>query len=794
MYSPDNSAENQPPVADAPRARRAVSLRSRLTVWIAGIAVLAVAAVLLGGWLMYKAGLQDQRQALADQLRTGFQAQRSLLDRRALWLAALLEQTGDASSSELWRTRLKAAAGTFGRDGLPPPGQLALIDRRGQVIATWQPEGTVMAPSPCDSVRSLATRWRDNNHRRLGAGICARGAQAHYLVLVPLRAGSETIFLEVSSNLQPVIQGLEQNLQYPLRLARSDGPLFHQATHWPASGNNHLEAEWPIVADTGNKSTLVLGATRPVGALMGGLSEAGTLVLLMVLFAVISIGGLLYWYLERNLLDPLEALGARLRGVSAPVEAGDSTIARLAELDGMSEGVDRLDRQLAHAQRQSEQAAFLDPTTGLPNRPAFLLAIARAIQGDENDSAGPLALLVLDLDGFKAINDSLGLAAGDTLLRQVGERLTGKLRHIDVVARIGGDEFALLLPSADARQATTAARLLLQAMRQSFVIDGQPLDLGASIGIALYPDHGVDPYTLAQRADIALHTAKAGITGYTLYDPSLDTDSADRLILLSDLRRAIEQEQFELHYQPKVDLITRRVMGVEALIRWRHPREGLMLPGRFIPLLEQTGLIRSLMPWLANEAMRFARCLQELGHPLTVSINLSVRNLLDPQLADTLAEPLAAHHLDPSLIELEITESAVMDEPERACLMLDRLAQMGFRLAIDDFGTGYSSFSYLKRMPVNTIKIDKSFVLGMLSDSDDTAIVRTSIELAHHLGLQIVAEGVETAELLESLTGICCDSAQGYFLSRPLTSDALIDWVRHSSWGLGGRGERATAA
>lgn len=794
MYSLFNSAGNQPPVADPSRTRRRVSLRLRLTVWTAGIALLAVAAVLLGGRWMYQASLQDQRQALADQLRAGFQAQRSLLDRRAQWLAAWLEQTGAASSPELWRTRLKAVAGTLGRDGLPAPGHLALLDRRGQVIATWRPEGAATVQSSCDSVRSLATRWRDDNPRPVGAGICARGAEAHYQVLVPVRTGGDTMFLEVSSNLQPVIRGLEQDLQYPLRFARSDGPLYHRAAHWPAAGSNHLEAEWPIVADTGNKSTLVLGAARPVGALMGSLSEAGTLVLLMVLFAVISIGGLLYWYLERNLLNPLEALGMRLRGANVPVGPGDPVISRFTELDGMSENVDRLEQQLEHIRRQFEQAAFLDPTTHLPNRPAFLLAVERAIQGGEHESSGPLALLVLDLDGFKAINDSLGLAAGDALLRQVGERLTGKLRNTDVVARIGGDEFALLLPRADTRQATTAARLLLQAMRQPFDIDGQQLDLGASIGIALYPDHGVDPYMLVQRADIALHAAKIGIAGYTLYDPSLDADSADRLMLLSELRRAIEQEQFELHYQPKVDLLSKRVMGVEALIRWRHPREGVMLPGRFIPLLEQTGLIRSLMPWLANEAMRFARCLQELGHPLTVSINLSVRNLLDPQLADTLAEPLAAHHLDPSLIELEITESAVMDEPERACLMLERLAQMGFRLAIDDFGTGYSSFSYLKRMPVNTIKIDKSFVLGMLSDSDDTAIVRTSIELAHHLGLQIVAEGVETAELLESLTGIACDSAQGYFLSRPLTSDALIDWVRHSNWGLGGPGKRASAA
>jgi diguanylate cyclase (GGDEF)-like protein len=793
MYLNQTSTDSASSSAPAPAAARAVSLRSRLTAWALALAVLAVTAVALAGWLMYRASLSDQRQALAEQLRAGFQAQRSQLDHRAQWLAATLEQAGPAASADQWSVRLKNIAGTLSRDNLRAPTRLALIDRQGQALATWQPEGAGASPV-CDSVRALASRWRDNKRGALAVGICAPGNETRYVVLAPVGTGPNMKFLEVTSNLLPSIQRLEQHLQSPLSFEHSDGRTIYRAAGWPVSVTSHLRAELPIVADTGNKAMLVLVAVRPVGAMMGGLSEVGTLAILLVLFAVATVGGGLYWYLERNLLGPLALLGARLRGVREPAVPCHAAAPRFSELAGVCEDVQRLDHQLEAAQQQYQQAALIDHLTQLPNRAAFLLAIERAIQRTDREDVSSLALLIVDLDGFRDINDTLGLAVGDALLCQVAQRLAGKLRSSDVIARVGSDEFALLLPHTDTRQATTAARLLLQAMRQSFTVDDQQVNLGASIGIALFPDHGVDPYALVQHADIALRAAKIGISGYTLYDTTLDGDNADRMLLLNDLRQAIGQEQFELHYQPKVDLVTGRASGVEALVRWRHPREGLLMPGRFIPLLEQTGLIRSLTPWLVNEAMRFARCLQEAGYPLTVSINLSARNLQDPQLADTLAEPLAAHHIDPSRIELEITESAVMDEPERACLMLNRLSGMGFRLAIDDFGTGYSSFSYLKRMPVNTIKIDKSFVLGMLNDASDTAIVRTSVGLAHSLGLQFVAEGVETAEMLDSLRGLACDCAQGNYLSRPLSGDALIEWLRHSSWGLGHGSKRASAA
>jgi predicted signal transduction protein with EAL and GGDEF domain len=371
------------------------------------------------------------------------------------------------------------------------------------------------------------------------------------------------------------------------------------------------------------------------------------------------------------------------------------------------------------------------------------------------------------------------------LLQQVAARLRSKLRDIDTVARMGGDEFAILLPAVTDKHATMAARMLLQSLRMPFRIDEHTLDIGASIGISLYPDHGVDSNILIQRSDVAMYAAKQANSGYAFYDSKQDQHNPTRLTLLGELRHAVEQEQFELYYQPKVNLRTSQVTGVEALVRWNHPREDLMLPDIFIPLLEQTGMIRNLTPWVLNEALRQGQILQRQGVPITISMNLSVRDLQEPYLAETFAEQLAALQVATKWLELEITESAVMTEPERALHVLTRLSATGLKLAIDDFGTGYSSLSYLKKLPVHAIKIDKSFVIGMVRDENDAAIVRTSIDLAHNLKLEVIAEGVENEETLKRLTELGCDTAQGNFISRPLSSDELSVWLKQSAWGYG---------
>jgi diguanylate cyclase (GGDEF)-like protein len=479
----------------------------------------------------------------------------------------------------------------------------------------------------------------------------------------------------------------------------------------------------------------------------------------------------------------LERLSAQLRRIRVdrrylgqPVDVrGNAEVAELAE------GFNAMTAQLKDLYQSLERMAFTDSLTSLPNRALFQDRLQQLILAAQREQRA-FALLIMDLDHFKEVNDTLGHPVGDRLLQEVAERLRAKLRESDTVARLGGDEFAVLLPTVMQPHAAMAARMLLQTLRAPIIVEGHALEVGASIGIALFPEHGRDAHVLLQRADIAMYAAKQANSGHAFYESRFDHHDPTRLALLGELRRAIEQEQFVLHYQPLINLWTNRVSGAEALLRWRHPREGLLAPERFIPLLEQTGLIRSLTPWVVNEALRGAAALRGREQAIGVSINLSARDLHDPDLTPTLLEALAAQQARPEWLTLEITESAVMTDPDRAREVLLRLAEMGFRLAIDDFGTGYSSLAYLKKLPVRVLKIDKSFVVDMVHDQDDAAIVRTSIELGHNLGLEVVAEGVESAEVLQRLSEARCDAAQGLHVSPPLSADELANWMRDSSW------------
>jgi predicted signal transduction protein with EAL and GGDEF domain len=363
------------------------------------------------------------------------------------------------------------------------------------------------------------------------------------------------------------------------------------------------------------------------------------------------------------------------------------------------------------------------------------------------------------------------------LLRQVGERLQVVLRGFDTLARLGGDEFAVVLPVADRVSAAQVAERLLQALDEPFAIEGHSLAVGASIGIALCPDHATDADALLRRADVAMYVAKHSGNGHALYAFDLDQHSPSRLALAGELRLAIEHDQLLLHYQPKLDLTTGAIVGVEALVRWRHPQQGLVPPDHFIPLAEQTGLIRPLSEWVLATALRQHNAWRLAGFQLPVAVNLSMRNLHDPQLSDTIVDLLATWSLPPEVLNLEITETSLMAEPDRALGVLAGIRDMGVGMAIDDFGTGYSSLAYLKRLPVAELKIDKSFVRDMAADRSDLAIVRSTVELAHNLGLRVVAEGVEDGATQELLARLGCDQAQGYHISRPLPASELTDWL-----------------
>jgi diguanylate cyclase (GGDEF)-like protein len=437
----------------------------------------------------------------------------------------------------------------------------------------------------------------------------------------------------------------------------------------------------------------------------------------------------------------------------------------------------RVTRRLRRQVEEIEHQAMHDSLTGLPNRVLFRDRVEQALHGAKRQT-GEVAVMFLDLDRFKEVNDTLGHESGDVLLREVGQRLAHSLRAGDTVARLGGDEFAVLATGLeDADDALLVARKLRQAVEWPFTLRGLTLEVEASIGIALFPEHGTDVDTLLRHADVAMYQCKEAHSGVGIYSPERDVYSPDRLKLLGELRRAIEQNELVLYYQPKVSLRTSEVTGFEALVRWQHPEQGLLTPERFVPFAEHTGLIKPLTRYVMREAVRACAKWQELGLDLGVAVNLSARDLLDLHLPDEVRLLLSETRIDPGCLELEITENTILSDPARTRTILNRLKELGVRLAIDDFGSGYSSLGYLKRLPLDVLKIDKSFVMTMLADDDSAAIVRSTIDLAHNLGLEVVAEGVATESIGGALAALRCDSAQGFYFAGPMPESEAASWA-----------------
>jgi diguanylate cyclase (GGDEF)-like protein/PAS domain S-box-containing protein len=422
-----------------------------------------------------------------------------------------------------------------------------------------------------------------------------------------------------------------------------------------------------------------------------------------------------------------------------------------------------------------EFQANYDVLTGLHNRYALQGELARLTQQTE-----PLALMLLDLDRFKEVNDTLGHHIGDKLLRMVGARLRDALAGDDAfLARLGGDEFAVLLRRNDGEKALNIlAKHILNALKLPYSVDGLALEIGASIGIASFPLHGSNGHELLRSADVAMYAAKERRVGVLLYDAALDQNSPDRLALLSELSAGISRGELVLHYQPKTDLGDGRVIGCEALVRWQHPRRGLLAPDQFIAVAEMSDVIHPLTMEVLRQALQQQQLWRTAGLPHAVSVNLSARNLLEENFVENLEEVLQQQQADPCALELEITESALMHDPERAADLLQRVAKLGVKLSIDDFGMGYSSLTYLRRLPISTLKIDRTFVMDMATSEQDAIIVRSTIALAHNLGVKVVAEGVENAATLSLLRVMQCDFAQGYHISRPQPAAQLEQWLR----------------
>ena len=542
-----------------------------------------------------------------------------------------------------------------------------------------------------------------------------------------------------------------------------------------------------IVAAGGVAGSLALARWRPGRTLLlgaGGLALLGAGVVLGALPLLLIAacwrepragpGPPFSWtVLAATLAFALTALGLLIVGQFARIGGLAVGLATVTVLVGMARAAMTVTDRL----RESERQAVTDVLTGLSNRRHLVNRLNAAIT--EADRSGvQVALLLIDLDGFKELNDTLGHYAGDEVLRQIGPRLRALVRHDDTLARLGGDEFAMALVPGDEASASSAALRLREALERSFAVGDIAVHVDASVGIAVFPDHAADALGLLQRADVAMYEAKRVRTGHEVYVAARDHHSRQRLSLIGELRTAIAAGQLHLEYQPQAELGTGTVRAVEALVRWAHPSRGRVAPAEFLPLAEQSGLTRALTEFVLDRALeQIGECRRE-GFDIIVAVNLGPADLLDRGLPLEVSRLLDARDFPAPALELEVSENVVMTDPERTVDALARLREIGVGISLDDFGAGHSSLAHLKQLSVDELKIDRSFVLRMAEDARDAAIVRSTVDLAHRLGLRAIAEGVETQATWELLTECACDYAQGLFLMRPLSGEALAAWLR----------------
>lgn len=501
-------------------------------------------------------------------------------------------------------------------------------------------------------------------------------------------------------------------------------------------------------------------------------------VMLVLTLIGVVIFAVLIWYVSRKTTEPIAELVKDADKIAMGDYETEIQVSSTDEVGYLAKAMNGMREAVLQRSLRIQRLAFNDELTGLSNRLAFNQGVHQAIS-THADTQQKLSVIVINIHRFKPINQTLGRDFGDDLLRHVGQVLKQHvLSEQDMVARLDADEFAVLLQHTDQAKATRYADKIQQVFEQPVSVQGQAIDVRTGIGIALYPDHGVDEEALLNHAETALQESRAKKSPWIVYNTALEIDQSETLTLISDLKQAIQHDQLLLYIQPKIDITTRRAVGGEALIRWVHPEKGMIFPDQFIPFAEQTGVISDITNWMLLRACQVLADFQKQGLRLSLAVNLSTRDLNNMQLPAQIEHLLSSHGLEAKALKLEITEGSLMQDPERAELVVKKLAAMGLHLAIDDFGTGYSSLAYLRQLPVQELKIDRSFVMFMDKNSGDASIVKSTIDLAHNLGLMVVAEGIENEYVLNQLARLGCNEGQGYFIGKPMPEKDFSIWLQ----------------
>ncbi|MDE2594304.1 MAG: EAL domain-containing protein [Burkholderiales bacterium] len=658
-------------------------------------------------------------------------------------------------------------------------------------------------------VKAVQAYAQQDNHTSHSAHqIEVIDGQPFQIVAVPIKApqiiGWVGMGFKVTDQLLKDLKDLSQ-LDVALMMQQPQGNWVVSASTMSPKQSDNLTRAWPPAEATAGQDLAIHvsqeeysvvpmalpsshGPSPVVALLMESVARAtepykqlklNLLILSGVGVIVFAIGSVVT---AKRITTPLRVLSTSARRLEHGDYGARVHVASKDEIGELAQSFETMRQAIQAREGEIRRLAYQDALTDLPNREQFRTDLRHAILRAREEGV-PCTILLMDLDRFKHVNDVLGHRFGDRLLRAVAERLRLEaLDPEDVLARLSGDEFAILLPGTSPHAASLLAKRILQTFERPFVLDDHTVDLSSGIGVACSPEHGLDVDVVMSRAEMAMYAAKQTQSGCVTYHPGLDSASEDSLTLISELRTAIDREELRLYLQPKINLKTGKVVGAEALVRWQHPVRGMVPPMRFIPFAEQTGFIRLITLWMVEQVAIHCALLHSQGLDLKISVNLSTRDLMDQDLPAKIDRILSQHSTVSDKLVMEITESAIMDDPQRALQTLNKLHEMGLKLSIDDFGTGYSSLAYLKRLPVDELKIDRSFVMNMESDIQDAKIVHSTIDLAHNLGLSVVAEGIENAEALHMLASLNCDEAQGYFIAKPMPCEHFPAWVEQ--WSL----------
>jgi len=635
----------------------------------------------------------------------------------------------------------------------------------------------------CPELLQSAAERRGPDRLRPKFARCITDGRPYLSVIVPVGTLRLKGYLMLAIDPTPNMIDAEEEMGSPVIIALPDSTIAYKSSDWPDTVERGRILKWEfIIRDTASKPIYTFTFASDISNLYRKLFRTRLITLAVVLGATVLAGLLILIMLQKNALTPIARLTRHLRRVREDkAHLGETvTVDGNNEIAELSHGFNELSRELEALYQRLEQMAFTDALTGLPNRTLFFDRLDQAITMAHRQGS-VFALFMMDLDLFKGVNDTLGHQVGDQLLKEIARRLKACVRKADTVARLGGDEFAALLPGVTDRfDAEIIATKIITAIAEPVQIGEHCINVGTSIGIAYCPRDGNEGIQLMQYADIAMYHAKHISGGYVFYDTNINKTDAE-FNLEHELGNAIANNDLELYFLPILDMNSRKVTGAEALTRWNHPKRGILKPDQFIPLLDRTSLTHQMTEWVLDSALKHCAAWHEAGFHIGTSINLSARSLDNTKIVDMVIAALNKWKLDAKWLSLELAESAAMADPDRAMSLLAMLRDVGVCIAVDDFGRGYSSLVQLKRLPVEEIKIDKSFVINVDHDLSNSVICQSTIDIAHNMGMKVIAEGVESLGSWRILKNLGCDAAQGYYLSRPVRGRDFVKWLTESA-------------